>query len=555
MDPNSPKAQPPQTPQPAQPQPAPAPATPTKPPSIEVFSATNQQPAAPLAPVTQAPVPPPPKKKRSFLKIFLILIFVIILLTGAVGSALGYAIAYEKIDINNDEIQATVASVVMSLPFAPKTPRYVLQNALIAHSQISSHSFDVSLSIASDTSLPQIGLSSFDLKAVGAVDYADLKNINFTVDVDITNQAKARAIKDGNTYYLKVDKLPTAFYIFLGVESEKINPVLENWLSYDDIPIESEARSLVEEGRESKSFTNEIAQKMIDVLLNKEILKSIKLDTESYEEVEVYKLVYSPSTEDIDKLGQELINSIDPDGEKTEDISDKNLSDVIKSMEIIIRFDKNTHLLKWASLTSTIKSTDDLSDFSSLVSPYINDGQNFDIAFVLKLDNFNEEIDLNIPVDSLTVEKYVELLIEAATEEEGSGGLFSILSKAINPSRQFAQTRDTQRKTDLLQITNAIYQYAAEHDGNLPDEDGDVTTSDFPIEPTCIGKAPQCWNAYKAGKESGDFLIPLYIAAMPEDPSTGHEQDTGYKIHLNTTNGRIVISAVGEEVEDITIER
>lgn len=143
------------------------------------------------------------------------------------------------------------------------------------------------------------------------------------------------------------------------------------------------------------------------------------------------------------------------------------------------------------------------------------------------------------------------------------GILAAVVLVAVNPGRQFAQTRDTQRQSDLLQITNAIYQFAAEHDGNLPDTDNDDTTSNFPTVSTCIGTGGGCFDLSTAGSEDGadagtdpdDPIVPTYIAAIPEDPSTGITADTGYSMYLDTTTGRVVASASGELAGNISVER
>src|SRR3990167_6418989 len=84
------------------------------------------------------------------------------------------------------------------------------------------------------------------------------------------------------------------------------------------------------------------------------------------------------------------------------------------------------------------------------------------------------------------------------------GILAAVVIAAVNPGRQFAEARNTQRRADLYQLTNGIYQFAAEHNGNLPDTDGVDTTSNFPGAETCIGTstgAPDnCFNLAAATK-------------------------------------------------------
>lgn len=108
------------------------------------------------------------------------------------------------------------------------------------------------------------------------------------------------------------------------------------------------------------------------------------------------------------------------------------------------------------------------------------------------------------------------------------GILAAVVLVAVNPGRQFASARDTQRRADLYSMTNAIYQYAAEHNGNLP---AVITTT-----PGIVGTA---------GVDLTPFIVPTYIAAVPFDPSTGSTSSTNYTIYLDA-NGRVVASASSE---------
>jgi len=108
------------------------------------------------------------------------------------------------------------------------------------------------------------------------------------------------------------------------------------------------------------------------------------------------------------------------------------------------------------------------------------------------------------------------------------GILAAVVLVAVNPARQFASARDTQRRADLYGITNAIYQYATENNGNLPTI---ITTT-----PTHIGTA---------GIDMAPILVPTYIAAMPKDPANGTDADTQYTIYRDA-NGRVVATAASE---------
>lgn len=142
------------------------------------------------------------------------------------------------------------------------------------------------------------------------------------------------------------------------------------------------------------------------------------------------------------------------------------------------------------------------------------------------------------------------------------GILASIVLVAVNPGRQFAQARNTQRQSDLIQITNAIYQFASEHNGNLPGTDDTDTVSNFPTTATEIGidVAGGAFDLAAAGEVDGqdngvtDPIVPTYIAAMPTDPTDGTDELTGYEISV--TNGRVTASAPSAELSaTITVTR
>lgn len=123
-------------------------------------------------------------------------------------------------------------------------------------------------------------------------------------------------------------------------------------------------------------------------------------------------------------------------------------------------------------------------------------------------------------------------------------GLIAILAAivivAINPNRQFAQARNTQRTSDVNAILNATYQYAVDNNGRLP------TTINPTPTPACRTGAVSC-----AGLIDLTVLTTLerYLVSMPIDPSgTTNTNSTGYNIST-TTNGRVTVSAPQAELQ------
>lgn len=124
--------------------------------------------------------------------------------------------------------------------------------------------------------------------------------------------------------------------------------------------------------------------------------------------------------------------------------------------------------------------------------------------------------------------------------------LLAIVLIAINPARQFAQANDTQRRSDVNAILNAVHHYAADNKGQLPAEIPSGT-------PEVIGGATATQADICAN------LVPTYIAAIPVDPQDGSytnctTYDTDdYSIVEN--GGRITVSTPAQLGGTISITR
>ena len=134
-------------------------------------------------------------------------------------------------------------------------------------------------------------------------------------------------------------------------------------------------------------------------------------------------------------------------------------------------------------------------------------------------------------------------------------GLVAILAGiviiAVNPARQFALGRDTQRRSDVNAILNAIYQYATDNNGTLP---ASITALavDTPTEickspvATCTGLVDLHPTLVGAGQ--------TYLISMPVDPSSTDANSTEYTVSRNTNN-RITVAAPMDETSTISITR
>ena len=119
--------------------------------------------------------------------------------------------------------------------------------------------------------------------------------------------------------------------------------------------------------------------------------------------------------------------------------------------------------------------------------------------------------------------------------------LAGVVIVALNPGRQFAQARDTQRWSNVNAILNAISQNQVDNKGNftcaagsLPSSTTQLGTSFYNIE-ACI--------------------VPIYISIMPVDPTTGTASSTGYTVIYDSATRRVTVGSTGEITPVISVTR
>ena len=120
--------------------------------------------------------------------------------------------------------------------------------------------------------------------------------------------------------------------------------------------------------------------------------------------------------------------------------------------------------------------------------------------------------------------------------------LAAVVIVALNPARQFAQARNTQRWSNVNTLLNAVGQRMADNRGIWSSTCGSATVS-LPSTATNIGSG--------AGNVDLDScVVPTYVSTMVTDPSVGTLASTGYQI-VKTSNGRITLSAPNSELGEV----
>jgi type IV pilus assembly protein PilA len=117
--------------------------------------------------------------------------------------------------------------------------------------------------------------------------------------------------------------------------------------------------------------------------------------------------------------------------------------------------------------------------------------------------------------------------------------LAAVVLVAVNPARQFALARNTQRTSNIMAILNAIGQNSIDNKGIF----------------TCAsaGTIPASSTIIKTGGyDIRTCLVPFYLSEIPVDPSggslSGSTYNTNYALSAEASTSRITITAPQAEL-------
>ncbi len=128
--------------------------------------------------------------------------------------------------------------------------------------------------------------------------------------------------------------------------------------------------------------------------------------------------------------------------------------------------------------------------------------------------------------------------------------LAAVIIIAINPARQFAQARNSQRTSNVNSLINAVGQYMADNKGNLSCfATAGLDAADKEVSSTALN-IRSC-------------IVPNYMSEIPVDPKDGtaYNSATGayntkYTMSQDATTKRITVKAPSAELgETIQITR
>lgn len=127
--------------------------------------------------------------------------------------------------------------------------------------------------------------------------------------------------------------------------------------------------------------------------------------------------------------------------------------------------------------------------------------------------------------------------------------LAGIVIIAINPGKNLADSRNSQRQADVTTILNGVYQYALDNSGTVPSS---ITTTPTEI---CATGASSCTGLIDLSVVTTN---EKYLVSIPKDPQCATAcaaNGVAYQIS-KTANGRLTVTAPdAEEGKTISVSR
>jgi hypothetical protein len=457
--------------------------------------------------------------------------------------------AYDKLPIKNYDLQNRIANVLMSIPFMPKTPRFVLETSANAHLKVTRFSFDTSIyadlsNVSSLSSIsPLLGVGGFDAQVTGKIDYADIKNPLADVNVKITKDFSSDFRTKNRIAYFRVNTVPALITALAGASFEEFiqNQVIGKWFSVDSTSLNTDARANIESNDNSQSAIQEGFKTYLDAFNNQDVLKSLSMNEEKLNNIDTYHIYFVPN-DDVLNVFWDKYTKKDKNTAKNSYSSNYKVSDSIKNLKINIWINKNTYFLQKSTVKFNAKSPS--SSAVGMAGPLgmlSSQEQTIPVSISIILSDFNKPVDVAVPTDAVKYEDLVKSFMMQSTASSG-GNL---------TSKQHAQANDTKRKSDVNAILNAVNQYMADNKGALPIGISKCTLA----APCTLTNNPAIAPKVDICKS----LVPNYLAALPVDPltksgtaitKTGCTKvyNTNYKIYQNATTKKITVLAPAGEI-------
>ena len=126
--------------------------------------------------------------------------------------------------------------------------------------------------------------------------------------------------------------------------------------------------------------------------------------------------------------------------------------------------------------------------------------------------------------------------------------LAGIVIVAINPGKQLADGRNTQRRSDVNTILNAVYQYTIDNNGALPASVPSIASCSTTVLNTATNEVCKTGGTCTSLVDLSVLTASgKYVVSLPFDPKSSSTNGTDYYICKDSTTSRITVTSKDPE--------
>jgi len=486
------------------------------------------------AETTVKPIKPAKKMKWIF---WIIGLLILIGLLGGGGFGTLYMVGTQKLTLPNQNLQTAAEKMALSIPGVPKNPKVIYEMGKEALKKVSKASFEMSLSGQLQASEIEslLGSKTLDAQIKGYSDMSDSLNPKFSMNLIFGKEVDVDIRKPDKVMYVKVNKLPVALYAILGIDPIKLKPLWDNWIGVDTSSPDTSARKKLDEelkNKNSQPEATQLTEDLMNKIMTEDIFPSLVTTEDKHDGVETYKIVFDAKPEQINKIVREIA------GNDTK--MSVNPADILKSLKVTVWVEKKDMLVLETGISGSVEMDKNSSPLTSPLTPVLgltSEKQKIDFAIVMKLNDFGKDMAIQKPDKYLSPEEFLSEFMKLQPE--------GLLGGLLNPSKQFAQARNSKRMQDTSVILKAIFAYDTDNKNEI--------VAKVPLLPTKISKN---------GLDLCTKLVPKYISQLPADPTINTQildckttYDTGYEIRKDTTGKITVTAPMAENGQTVSMSR
>lgn len=364
---------------------------------------------------------------RNLPKILLTLFLAFSFLTVGTSGALAL-IAYEKVTLPDQELQYKILYTVQSLPFAPKTTKYILLKSAQVHRDVSSAYIDASIATKSSELSNILGMGDIDISVKGPLDVSNPTKPNVELNINLSDQIDLDIILLDEKGFFRVNKIPIIIYalLFRSPVGYEDNQFVNQWVSYNFGNMDTDARETLDD-RQTEDISS-LTEKRLIKFSNTSLVPLVTMMEDSIDGFEAYKLDLKLDKTQMQSFGNELQSIFGSSGE-VPDYSPTNGLTGIDNFEATLWIDQKDFYLRKTTIAFTLVSpgvADQLpsnvlgvttAQSGETVNPYsslelFTGPQNLDVATSINMSRFGEKFDITEPETAITFEKYIEMITQ-----------------------------------------------------------------------------------------------------------------------------------------------